>query len=185
MHVGEILFTLPPSNNRDNFPDRVPVDYATYAKAKDKVDPTSLTYSNEEKVGSLKNHIHQEQDPPSSLVDIDEPEGCIFEADGGLPLLILVTKLQSKKLQVGLHHLSSPSWHPRPLSYQSLLQDDVVRAGSEFSQTYPFETRRNLHDKFQHPEDSPFKSGQAHLCVWWALGQQVSAVNYQGFLLSL
>jgi len=115
-------------------------------------------------------------------VDIDEPEGCIFEADGGLPLLILVTKLQSKKLQVGPHHLS-PSW--QPLSHQSLLQDDVVKAGSEFSQTYPFEMRRNLCDKFQHPQDSQFKSGQAHLCVWWALGQQVSAVHYQGFLLSL
>src|SRR5260370_37426680 len=121
MLVGKILFTLPPSYNMDNFPDRVPVDYATYAKSKDKV-------------GSLKNHILQEQDPSPSLVDIDEPEGCIFEADGGLPLLILVTKLQSKKLQVGPHHLS-PSW--QPLSHQSLLQDDVVKAGSEFSQTYP------------------------------------------------
>ena len=47
--------------------------------------------------------MHQKPSPGHELGDIDEPEGCIFEAGKGVPVLILVTKLQSEELQVSLY----------------------------------------------------------------------------------
>jgi hypothetical protein len=38
--------------------------------------------------------------PDGILLVIDAPDGCIFEADYGVPVLLLITKLQSKELQV-------------------------------------------------------------------------------------
>ncbi len=93
----------------DNSIDRVPADYKAYGKAKDKVDPHSLTYSNLENVGAFEKHMHQKPDPRCDLVELDEPEGCVFEADRGVPLLILITKLQSEKLKVGPCYPNKPS----------------------------------------------------------------------------
>ena len=85
------------------FLDRVPADFKAFAEVKDRVDPKSKTYSNPKNIGTLKNFMRQKPSPGLELVDIDEPEGCIFEADKGVPVLILVTKLQSEELQVSLY----------------------------------------------------------------------------------
>lgn len=94
---------MPLQNNQKDSIDRVPANYSEFAKSRDHVDPQSLTYSNTNNTGPFAKRLRGKPDPNQDLVDIDEPEGCIFEADEGVPILLLITKLQSKELQVPWH----------------------------------------------------------------------------------
>jgi hypothetical protein len=81
----------------------VPIDYLAYARARDKVDPNSLTYSTKERVGTFKKHMRHRPSSDDKLEDLDEPEGTLFEADKGVALMLLITKLQCERLKVGPH----------------------------------------------------------------------------------
>ena len=43
--------------------------------------------------------MRSKPDPNQDLVNIEEPEGCIFEADNGVPLLLVITKSQPRNLK--------------------------------------------------------------------------------------
>ena len=75
------------------------MDYLTFALDRDKVDPDSLTYSNNNKTGTFQEHMRQDMSSNGDLQDLDEPEGCVFEADKGVLLLLSITQLQSEQLQ--------------------------------------------------------------------------------------
>ena len=55
--------------------------------------------------------------------------------------------------------------------------------GSEFSFEFPFNKGRKQRDNFDQPEASKFFPGQAHYCVWWAMGQLVRSFQHPPFLL--
>lgn len=155
------------------------MNYGEFARRRDHVDPASLTYSSNNSTGTFVEHMRARPDPDRDLVDLDEPEGCIFEADYGVPLLLLITLLQSEELKVPQHF--SP--FPLPIAFQTaesheerLFQDKICWSGSEFSFIFPFDKGRLQRDDFQSPEGSMFNSGQAHYCVWWATGQLVRGV---------
>jgi len=102
------LFTGPHNQINQFYPDTVPVDYAAFARKRDKVHPNSLTYSSEEKIGTFWKHMRHKRGSDGKLPkrrdiqpkDLVEREGCIFEADKGVPLMLLLTKLQREQLQV-------------------------------------------------------------------------------------
>jgi hypothetical protein len=56
--------------------------------------------------------MERHPDPQRGLVHLNHPNGCIFEANRGVPLYLLVTKLQSEELKV-----CSPLIHP-PFSHK-------------------------------------------------------------------
>jgi hypothetical protein len=95
------------------------------------VDPHSLTYSNNNNVGPLKNYMKRQPDLQCGLVDLDHPDGCIFEAERGVPLVLQVTKLQSEELKV--------SWPPFPSTVlsQSLLSEGWRTAGPNSPLNFP------------------------------------------------
>ena len=82
------------------FVDYMPIDYASFSNAKDKVDPLSPTYLNTEDVGMFSEHMREGLDPKKDLVDLDKLEGTLFEGDNSIPLLLLITKLQTAEYQV-------------------------------------------------------------------------------------
>jgi hypothetical protein len=147
--------------------DFVPVDYHHFAQQKDKVDPDSLTYSNDKDLGRLKNYMKRQPDPHRGLVDLDHPDGCIFEAERGVPLYLLVTKLQSEELKVCMVPFSVSH------SLTKFTQRGVVDHGSQFSFEFPFDEARVQRDDWAQPDGSEFLPGQAHYSVWWAMGQLV------------
>lgn len=103
-------------------PDRVPVDFTTFAAERDEVHPESHTYSNQKNTGPLWDHIrHKPSDdgkdgkrskhskrakPPKrrdiQLKDLVERQGCVFEADKGAPTVLLITETQDDPFQVCL-----------------------------------------------------------------------------------
>ena len=105
------------NNKTSDFLDFAPVDYHHFAKLRDQVDPRSPTYSNNNDTGPLKAYMKRQPDPERGLVDLNHPDGCIFEAERGVPLLLLVTKLQSEELKVG------------PPFPSALLSQNVLRQG--------------------------------------------------------
>lgn len=115
--------------------DRVPVNYSDFAKSKDQVDPQSLTYSNNNNSGTLEDHLRSKPDPNQDLVDIVEPEGCIFEADDGVPLLLVITKSQPMKLKAcppfSIHCPISQRIH----FFRRILQTQVLSSRSIFPST--------------------------------------------------
>ena len=85
----------------------MPADYRLFAKAKDSIDPNSLTYSGSKKVGTFEYHMCQKPDPKVEPTLLDEPEGFIIEADGGAPITLMATKCQQEELKVSpLHPLN-------------------------------------------------------------------------------
>lgn len=81
------------------------------------MDPDSLTYSSHENIGAFGKYMRQKPSTEHGLVEIDEPEGCIFEADKGVPVLVLITKLQSEQLKVDPFFPYLQVWYPEPLLF--------------------------------------------------------------------
>jgi hypothetical protein len=80
--------------------DQVHADYRKFAQSRDQVDPQSLTYSNDNDGGSFRHYMRVPPDLNAPLDVINSPDGCIFEGDYGVPMVLLVTKLQSERLLV-------------------------------------------------------------------------------------
>ena len=86
--------------------------------------------------------MRQKPSTEHGLVEIDEPEGCIFEADKGVPVLVLITKLQSEQLGDKLipslpisksgilsHYYSQPGKHC--ISWECILTDISLQQTEE------------------------------------------------------
>jgi hypothetical protein len=80
------------------------VDYLAYARARDQVDPDSLTYSNKNTPGTFENHMRHKPPAGHTPEELDEAEGCMFEADRGVGLMLKITKLQPEPLKVRAHY---------------------------------------------------------------------------------
>jgi hypothetical protein len=80
--------------------DQVHADYREFAQSRDQVAPQSLTYSNDNDGGSFRRYMRVQPDLNAPLDVINSPDGCIFEADYGVPVILVVTELQSESLLV-------------------------------------------------------------------------------------
>jgi hypothetical protein len=62
-----------------------------------------MTYSNNNNVGSFKDWLRKPPHPGPDRVLLRHPDGCTFEADRGVPLVLVVTKLQEEIEKVRGH----------------------------------------------------------------------------------